>query len=128
MVQKITKGIKIAVKTTYDGTVYRNNALHHAFSYYISIENTTKETVQLLDRFWEISDALNATEYVEGEGVVGQKPTLKPDEVYTYRSHCLLIGSTGAMKGSFTMLQLNTSQKFTVSIPSFQLTAAPVLN
>jgi len=128
MVQKITNGIKIAVKTTYDGTVYRNNVLQHAFSYYISIENTTKGTVQLLERFWEISDSLNATEFVEGEGVVGQKPVLHPDERYTYRSHCLLIGSTGAMKGTFTMIQLNTDQKFKVSIPSFQLTAAPVLN
>ena len=128
MIQQITNGIKIAVKTTFNGAVYRNDFLYHTFSYYISIENKTNENVQLLERFWEISDALNDTEFVEGEGVVGQTPILQPQEIYTYKSHCFLIGTSGAMKGYFTMINKTTSQVFKVTIPSFQLTATAVLN
>ena len=88
MVQLITNGIKISVKTRYNGVIQQGLNKFNAFSYYISIENETTETVQLLERFWEISDALNDKEFVEGEGVVGQKPIIEPNEFYTYKSNC----------------------------------------
>lgn len=128
MVQQITNGIKVAVKTTYDGTIYRNYRHYHTFSYYIKITNTSKESVQLLERHWDIFDSLNNTEIVEGEGVIGQTPTLEPADVYTYKSHCVLIGETGSMGGFFTMINLNSSKIFKVNIPTFQLTSPVVLN
>lgn len=128
MVQQITNGIKIAVKTTYDGVLTRNGFTYHTFSYYISIENKTKDSVQLLSRFWEISDALNKPEFVEGEGVIGQTPIIEPQGFYTYKSHCFLIGATGSMKGYFKMIQVDSFREFNVTIPTFQLSATSVLN
>jgi len=128
MVQSITNGIKISVKTRYNGAVQQGEKEFNAFSYYISIENETTDTVQLLERFWEISDALNDKEYVEGEGVVGQKPILQPNEFYTYKSNCFLVAATGSMKGSFKMINKNTKEYFEVIIPTFQLTTTPLLN
>ncbi len=128
MVQSITNGIKISVKTRYNGAVQQGEKEFNAFSYYISIENETTDTVQLLERFWEISDALNDKEYVEGEGVVGQKPILQPNEFYTYKSNCFLVAATGSMKGSFKMINKNTKEYFEVIIPTFQLTTSPLLN
>ena len=69
MVQQITKGVKVSVKTKYDGTLYRNYRLYHNFNYYITIENKSLDTIQLTDRHWNIYDSLNDTEIVEGEGV-----------------------------------------------------------
>jgi ApaG protein len=128
MIQQITKGIKISVETNYNGTSYRNNKLHYIFSYTISIENESLETVKLTDRFWTIYDSLNATEIVSGEGVVGQTPTLLPSENYSYKSGCLLASNIGAMRGFYTMINLETYEQFKVYIPTFQLTTAVLLN
>jgi ApaG protein len=128
MVQQITKGIKISVKTKYNGTSYRNNSLYHIFAYFITIENTSSETVKLTDRFWQIFDSLNKTEIVSGEGVVGQTPTLKQNDSYTYSSGCFLESSIGAMKGFYTMINLDTFEQFKVFIPTFQLTTNVLSN
>lgn len=128
MVQQITKGIKISVKTVYNGTVYRGHQLYYAFSYFISIENKSKETVQLLERFWHIFDALNDKEFVQGEGVVGQTPTLPPNSEYNYKSNCFLHAPVGAMSGNYKMLDVNNGHEFLVTIPTFQLTTTPSLN
>lgn len=128
MFQQITKGIKISVKTKFNQTVYRGYQQYYAFSYYITIENNSSDTVQLLERYWVIFDALNETEYINSEGVVGQTPILKPADVYTYKSNCFLIAQTGAMGGNYKMINHTTSNYFLVTIPTFQLTTTPTLN
>jgi ApaG protein len=128
MEQLITKGIKISVKTRYNGIIQQGENQFSAFSYYISIENESSDTVQLLERFWEISDALNDKEFVEGEGVVGQQPILEPNGYYTYKSNCFLVASSGSMKGSFKMLNKNSQEYFEVIIPTFQLNTTTLLN
>lgn len=128
MVEQITKGIKISVKTKYNGTSYRNNRLYYVFAYFITIENHSPETVKLTDRFWTIYDSLNATEVVSGEGVVGQTPTLKPNDVYNYSSGCFLTSPVGAMNGFYTMINTETFEQFKVIIPTFQLTTQTLSN
>ena len=54
MVQQITQGIKISVKTQYEGTVVKHGNVQYAFSYTVEIENQGKDAVQLTSRFWEI--------------------------------------------------------------------------
>ena len=120
MVQQITNGIKISVKTEFNGVINRNLNTFNAFSYIINIENESSDVVQLLERFWEISDALNDKEFVVGEGVVGQQPTLNPKEQYTYKSNCFLLGDSGSMKGTFKMVNKKTNTFFQVIIPTFQ--------
>jgi len=128
MIQQITKGIKISVETNYNGTSYRDNKLYYIFSYTISIENRSSETVKLTDRFWIIYDSLNGTEIVSGEGVVGQTPTLLPDDNYTYKSGCFLESNLGAMKGFYTMINLETYEQLKVYVPTFQLSIPVLLN
>lgn len=128
MIHQITKGIKISVETKYNGTNVRNNTNYHLFAYIITIENKSSETVQLKDRFWMIFDSLNKTEIVKGEGVIGQTPTLKPNDIYKYSSGCFLDSDIGAMKGFYTMINTNTFEYFRVQIPTFQLMAKSVSN
>ena len=127
MIQQITKGIKISVKTKYTGASYRNNQLYHIFAYFISIENKSPETVQLMARYWKIFDSLNQTEILEGEGVIGQTPILVPNDNYTYSSGCFLESTMGAMKGYYTMINIQTFEEFKVYIPTFQL-VTPILS
>ncbi|WP_248723770.1 Co2+/Mg2+ efflux protein ApaG [Seonamhaeicola sp. ML3] len=128
MVQQVTKGIKISVETTFEGSFYRNYKIQYAFGYKITIENQSKDSVQLQSRHWEILDALNNEEIVDGEGVIGKKPVLKPGESHTYNSGCLLASPFGAMQGYYTMVNFTTTKKFQVDIPTFKLSAPFAVN
>ena len=128
MVQQVTKGIKISVETTFEGSFYRNYKIQYAFGYKVTIENQSKDSVQLQSRHWEILDALNNEETVDGEGVIGKKPVLKPGESHTYNSGCLLTSPFGAMQGYYTMVNFTTTKQFQVNIPTFKLSAPFAIN
>lgn len=128
MVQQVTSGIKISVETHFEGTFYKNYKIHFAFGYRVTIENQSKDSVQLTSRFWKIKDALNSTEIVEGEGVVGKKPVLRPGESHTYSSGCLLSSPFGSMSGHYNMVNFTSTKKFKVAIPSFKLSAPFAIN
>lgn len=128
MFQQITKGIKISVKPTFTGIVPYEQEQYYSFSYFITIENKSDEIVKLTERFWTIFDSLNKTEFVAGKGVIGQTPTLRPNDTYNYRSNCFLRSTVGAMKGSYKMINQKNQESFLVKIPTFQLTTTPILN
>jgi ApaG protein len=128
MVSQITRGIKISVKTSFEGTYFKNYRIQFAFSYEITIENHGKDSVQLNTRHWEIFDSLNDIEFVDGEGVIGKKPVLKPGEKHTYSSGCLLASPFGAMRGYFSMVNFTTTRTFKVIVPTFRLSAPFALN
>ena len=128
MVTQITRGIKISVTTSFEGTYFKNYKIHFAFSYEITIENHSKDSVQLVTRHWEIFDSLNNIEIVDGEGVIGKKPVLKPGESHTYSSGCLLSSPFGAMRGHFNMVNFSSTRIFKVIVPTFKLSAPFALN
>ena len=128
MVQQVTNGIKISVKTNFEGSHYQNHRIYYSFSYSITIENQSNDSVQLISRHWDIFDSLKNTEIVEGEGVIGEKPILKPKKSYTYSSYCNLTSQTGSMRGFFNMINFTSTKRFKVNIPSFQLNVPAILN
>ncbi|MGY5847188.1 Co2+/Mg2+ efflux protein ApaG [Salegentibacter sp. HM20] len=128
MVQQITRGIKISVETSFEGKFYRNSNIRFAFAYKITIENQSNDCVQLKSRFWKIKDALNYTEVVSGDGVIGQRPVIKPGESHSYESGCLLTSPFGSMSGYYNMVNFSSARRFRVRIPSFKLSAPFALN
>lgn len=128
MVSQITRGIKISVLTSFEGTYFKNYKIHFAFAYQITIENQSKDSVQLNSRHWEIYDALNDLDTVDGEGVIGKKPVIKPGEAFSYSSGCLLASPIGAMKGHFNMVNFTSTKTFKVLIPTFKLSAPFAIN
>lgn len=128
MIQQVTSGIKISVETSFEGSFYKNHKMTFAFGYHITIENQSKDSVQLTSRFWKIKDSLNHTGIVQGEGVIGKKPVLKPGESHTYNSGCILSSPFGSMRGHYNMINFTSSKKFKVTIPSFKLSAPFALN
>ena len=128
MVSQITRGIKISVLTSFEGTYFKNYKIHFAFAYQITIENQSKDSVQLNSRHWEINDALNDLDTVDGEGVIGKKPVIKPGEAFSYSSGCLLASPIGAMKGHFNMVNFTSTKTFKVLIPTFKLSAPFAIN
>lgn len=121
MVQQISNGIKISVRTQFEGTFYKEEIIHFAFSYEVSISNERQSPVQLLSRVWYINDALNFKESIEGDGVVGEQPIIQPSESYSYSSGCTLKSPFGSMKGLYSMVDLLDQKKFKAKIPTFKL-------
>ncbi len=128
MVTQITNNIKISVITVFEGSFIKSNILNYAFKYQITITNNNIHTVQLITRHWEIFDSLNDIQIVDGEGVIGFKPILKPSETFTYTSGCVLLSKQGAMKGYFNFINHNSTNNFKVFIPTFNLTVPDILN
>lgn len=102
--------------------------MHYAFGYTITIENQSKNAVQLTSRHWKIFDSLNDMETLDGEGVIGKKPVIEPGQSHTYNSGCLLTSPIGAMKGHYNMVTMDNDVKFRVYIPTFKFSAPFALN
>jgi|ERR1041385_2766083 ApaG protein len=92
------------------------------FAYFIHIKNNGKEDVQLLRRHWYIRDSAGDVKEVEGEGVVGKQPVIKPGEAHEYNSFCVLETFEGTMEGTYLMQRTN-GEKFEIKIPLFHLRA-----
>ena len=83
-------------------------------------KNRSTRVVQLLSRYWHITDANGRVEEVRGAGVVGEQPELNPGDSYQYTSGCPLPTSSGIMVGSYTM-QDGRGKTFEIAIPAFSL-------
>ena len=92
------------------------------FAYYVSIENSGTESVQLLRRHWFINHGGGRVEEVEGEGVVGQQPVIQPGKVHEYNSFCILETYEGSMEGTY-LFQRDKGEYFRATIPRFILRA-----
>ena len=126
MVTSITNGVKVSVETFYQAD-YSNNG-EFIFAYRVTIENKSDTTFQLLRRHWYIFDAIGVWREVEGEGVVGETPIIKPGESHQYVSGCHLIAPVGIMKGSYLMERKSSGEQFDVEIPQFEMVAPFLLN
>jgi ApaG protein len=70
--------------------------------YHVRIENGSHETVKLVSRHWRITDARGMVNLVDGEGVVGEQPTIPPGRSHDYVSGCPLTTPHGSMEGFYT--------------------------
>ena len=128
MIQQITRGIRVSVETKFKGSFPKENILHHGFIYTITIENQSKDVVQLLSRHWKITETTSNTQYVNGDGVVGKKPVVKPGEMHIYNSECLITSPIASMVGTYIMINFTSTKKFNVDIPPFKLNIPSILN
>lgn len=90
--------------------------------YHIRIENGSDRTIQLQTRHWRITDARGMVNHVDGEGVVGETPTLKPGQSHDYVSGCPLTTPSGTMEGFYTF-STREGEQLEVRIPFFPLAA-----
>ena len=117
---EVTKNIRVSVKTNFlsDQSDTENNLW--VWSYHILIENNGNDKVQLIDRYWKITDATGIIKEVKGSGVIGEQPTIKPGEFFEYTSGTPLNKSSGFMSGNYRMINEN-NESFFIDIPVFSL-------
>jgi ApaG protein len=119
----ITAGMEVTVEIFYQVEYSQPQQHEYMFAYRITLENHNPFTVQLLRRQWYIFDSTGEYREVEGEGVVGQQPLIKPGETFQYVSGCNLKSEMGKMWGYYTLMDMSSHKEFQASIPTFQMIA-----
>lgn len=120
MYQEITRGIRVSVNPTYLEGQSDPSQGHYVWAYQVTIANEGPETVQLLTRHWKITDGRGQLHEVQGPGVVGEQPVLKPGESFEYTSGTPLSTPSGIMAGSYQM-QASSGETFDAVVPAFSL-------
>ncbi len=120
MYSATTREIKISVKTAYLEEQSAPTDSHFVWAYHIRIENLGRETVQMVSRYWRITDAKGEVHEVRGPGVVGEQPTLEPGDTFEYTSGTPLSTPSGIMTGKYQM-ENERGEKFDVQVPAFSL-------
>ena len=90
-------------------------------------ENTNSFNAQLRTRHWVITDGEGKVQEVRGEGVVGEKPVLKPGQAFEYTSWCMLASPHGSMRGTYQMVAEDGGE-FDAQIAPFTLALPYSLN
>jgi ApaG protein len=118
--EKTTKGIFIRVEPFFLEDRSDREAGRFVWAYQIDIENHGKAQVQLINRYWRITDGNGHVEEVFGAGVVGEQPALAQGQSWRYTSGAPLRTPSGLMEGYYDM-QGETGEQFRAIIPLFSL-------
>lgn len=122
MYQQRTRSIHISVEPFYVDDQSSPASSRFVFGYRVKIDNQGQEAVQLVSRYWQITDELGRTVEVEGDGVVGEQPLIEPGEQFEYTSGTPLATPSGFMIGRYQMVTASGEQ-FDAAIPAFSLDA-----
>ena len=122
-----TRGIRVEVESFHIPERSRPDQDYYFFAYRVTISNLGSETAQLLSRRWIITDAEGRVETVQGPGVVGKQPLLKPGDSFQYTSFCPLNTPVGSMHGGYRMITDN-EEEFEARIDPFTLAVSTAVN
>lgn len=120
MYRTVTQSIEVCAEPSYLSSQSDPESRHFVWAYRITITNHSPEIVQVVSRYWHITDETGRVQEVRGEGVVGEQPVLQPGDSYTYTSGCPLTAPSGIMVGRYTMRGPHGAF-FDVDIPAFSL-------
>lgn len=113
------------LKVTVDRIVYQPQAATpvdrpYCFVYFITIHNNTDRGITIKGRKWVVTNAIGEITAVEGEGVIGEMPTLPPGGKFSYNSFHLLDTPTAIAEGSYLGMD-DQGQRVLTRIPRFEM-------
>lgn len=120
MYRSTTRDIEVEVEPFYLPDRSDPDDSRYVWGYRVTIANNSDVFVQLLARYWRITDGIGRVEEVRGTGVVGEQPELNPGDSFQYTSGCPLRTPSGIMVGAYTVRSSN-GEFFDVEIPAFSL-------
>ena len=120
MYTSVTHDIRVVVEPEFLRDRSEPERGRYFWAYRIEITNLGHRTAQLTYRHWRITDGRGMIQLIDGAGVVGEQPVLKPGETFRYTSGCPLTTPQGIMVGSYQMERGN-GDLFDVDIPAFSL-------
>lgn len=79
----------------------------YVFAYTVTIRNLGRSQVQLLGRYWLITNGHGSETEVQGEGVVGEQPHIPAGGEYQYTSGAVIETPLGTMQGHYEMIDID---------------------
>ena len=120
MYSKTTNGVTVTVTPYFLDDQSSPLESHFVWAYQVNITNAGNSSIKLNHRNWLIIDGNGKVINVQGEGVVGEFPTIMPGESFEYTSGTPLKTSNGIMQGFYLVSQDN-GEKLKIDIPTFSL-------
>jgi len=115
-----TDGIIVRVRPSWLSEESSPAQGRYIWAYQIEIENRAPIDWTLQRRHWSIVDANGQRQTVDGDGVVGQTPSLEPGGVFRYTSGVPLTAPSGIMSGYFELENL-AGDVLQAKVPTFSL-------
>jgi ApaG protein len=116
----LTRGVRVTAEPEFSPERSDADLAQYVWAYTIAIANEGAVAVQVMTRYWRITDAQGRVQEVRGSGVVGQQPIIAPGETFRYTSACPLATPSGFMVGAYHCID-EDGQAFDVEIPAFSL-------
>jgi len=98
----------------------------HSFVYFISIHNGSDRTITIKGRKWVVTNSRNEVLVIEGDGVVGEFPVLRPGEKFSYNSRHILDTTRAIAQGSYLGVD-EQGARVVVRIPTFEMVVPGVV-
>ncbi|GAB6030279.1 F-box only protein 3 [Chamberlinius hualienensis] len=121
--------IEVSAATVFLPELSRISEKRFVHSYRITLkmdkEAVKNESCQLLTRHWVVTDEEGDEECVDGDGVIGEFPILRPGVSYSWASLTSFKTKSGNMRGHFGMVNLSTGIKFNIECPIFHMRCPP---
>jgi len=117
--------VSVQVQSLYIESQSQPDHERYVFAYTVTIRNLGRSAVQLLSRYWLITNGNGRETEVQGEGVVGEQPHIEPGGEFQYTSGAVIETPLGTMQGHYDMIDAQ-GNAFRVAIPVFRL-AVPIV-
>jgi len=113
------------LKVTVDRLLYQRlktdqSEKPHSFIYFISIHNNSDVAVTIRGRKWVVTHDDGSVLVVEGDGVVGETPTIQPGGKFSYNSRHI-IGTDSAMAEGAYLGVDDSGRRVMMRIPRFRM-------
>lgn len=118
-----TPRVTVQVQSIYIESQSTPDEERYVFAYTITIRNLGRIPVQLLGRYWLITNGNGHETEVQGEGVIGEQPHIEPGGEFQYTSGAVLETPMGTMQGHYQMID-SEGEALLVEIPVFRLAIA----
>ncbi len=115
-----TQEISVSVEPIYLEDQSSPEDSQFMWAYHVRIDNKGAQSVQVLSRYWRITDSIGRIQEVRGAGVVGEQPVIEPGGSYEYTSGTPLPTPSGIMLGTYGVRTAD-GQEFDIEIPAFSL-------
>ena len=91
----------------------------HPFAYFITIRNNSNQPITIRGRKWVVSESNGQRVVVEGDGVIGKYPYLKPGEHFSYNSYHV-IATDSVAEGAYLGVR-DDGKPVLARIPKFKM-------
>lgn len=119
--------ICVQVQSAYVASQSLPEKQRFVFCYTVTLRNPGRMSVQLLRRYWRITNGDGQVTEVQGDGVLGQQPHITAGGEYQYTSGVILETPFGTMQGHYDMAD-ELGRPLRVSVPVFRLSLPSLIH